>query len=277
MSNGRYVPRQPDEHVNVSDTHPLAEAGLLFGALGAFFVAVTVVIVFLVDILVPLISVEREIDWLSRLRADGLIEIAASDPRSDELQALLDGLLTGWPDAGYDFRTAIADEQSPNALALPGGLIVVTSGLLDQIESENELAFVLGHELGHFNNRDHLRQLGRAALLGLMYSTMRSSGSIGFNLSDLTLRGFNRDQESDADAFGLQLTQARYGHVNQSWAFFERLGTAEDGPGVVDYLATHPRADDRVARIRQLARDNRWPLRGELTPWHADETDTSED
>ena len=153
-------------------------------------------------------------------------------------------------------------------MALPGGLIVVTTGLLDQVESENELAFVLGHELGHYRNRDHVRALGRGVVLSLAFTVMtgRDVSNIGINIADLTLRSFNRKQELAADEFGLELVFTQYGHVNQAWRLFERWDDGESSPfEVAGYVSTHPQPEDRIEVLEEYARSHGWPVVGSVT------------
>ena len=66
------------------------------------------------------------------------------------LQDLTDRIASHWPDRPYPLRVGVIDEQEPNAFALPGGTILLTRGLLNVTETENELAFVLGHETAIF-------------------------------------------------------------------------------------------------------------------------------
>jgi hypothetical protein len=69
---------------------------------------------------------------------------------------------------------------------------------MKQVESENELAFVLGHELGHFRNRDHLKSLGRDLALALLIATLSQGSSVGDLAAlsgDLAGRSFSREQE----------------------------------------------------------------------------------
>ena len=73
------------------------------------------------------------------------------------LQTLLDRVALHWPESPYAFHAVVWEASQPNAFALPGGWVAVTTGLLEGAGSENELAFVLGHELGHF--RGHVRPL----------------------------------------------------------------------------------------------------------------------
>ena len=272
-SRGRFVARQPDPSVNVSDTHPLAEAGVLFAGLGAVFIAVVIISVYLVDILVGVVSIEREAQWFGGLRYDEIGElmegarITTDHAQHEQTVALLETLTEYWPDSTYEFRLLIAESSVPNAVALPGGTIIVTSRLLDDVESENELAFVLAHELGHFHGRDHLRRLGRLALISLIYNATIGAGGFAPNLSDLSLRSFDRQQERDADRFGLELCAAHYGHVAGTGDFFRRLDPGSRSV-VNRYVDTHPGMTERLADMTAIAAEQGWPETGPLRPWN---------
>jgi Zn-dependent protease with chaperone function len=265
----RYIPRRPREGVNVSDVHPLAEAGTLIVGLTAIFVLIALALVFLVEIALYFVPAEREArlfaDWLP----EDLVTIAPSDDRLFETQLLVDRLASNWADSPYTFRLEVAESGDANAMALPGGLIIVTQGLLDEVSSENELAFVLGHELGHFRNRDHIRALGRGLVLTLFFAAVTGGdvSGIGINVADVTLRSFSRKQESSADEFGLAIIYAEYGHVNEASRLFQRWA-GKDRAGLIagGYLSTHPRAGDRVAQLDELAARQGWPVEGNITP-----------
>ncbi len=265
----KYVAKKPEDGINVSDTHPLVEAGTLVVGLSLIFLLIVVVLVFLVEIALYFVPVEKEValfeDWLP----EDLVTVAPNDERLNRTQQLVDRLASHWGDAPYDFRVEIDDSSIANAVALPGGLIIVTTGLLDEVESENELAFVLGHELGHFRNRDHLRALGRGVVLSLFIvaTTGRDVSNISVNVADLALRGFSRKQEAAADEFGLELVYTNYGHVDEAWRLFERWDDADDSLlDVVSYLSTHPQPDDRVANLERLADEQGWPTSGDISP-----------
>lgn len=267
----KFEPRSADESVNVTARHPLADAATLALGLGAALIVLTALLALFADALVARISIKTELRWFGNmLPAELMLQGTESD--SDEARAataLMQRLAAHW-DSDYEFRLAISDESAPNALAFPGGLIVVTRGLLDGVESENELAFVLAHELGHFRNRDHLRGLGRSAAIGLVIGTLTSGGSggFGFGVADLALRGFGREQESDADRFALEIMFAEYGHVGESWRFFERIEQRYgSGSAMLNYLETHPLPNNRLDALRDYARERGWPTTGTLAPW----------
>lgn len=264
----RFIARKPREGINVSDVHPLVEAGTLVVGLTAIFIAIVLLLIFLIEVALYFVPAETESELFADWLPEDLVTISPSDDRLYETQVLMNRLSEHWADAPYTFRVEVDDSDTPNAMALPGGLVVVTQGLLDAVESENELAFVLGHELGHFRNRDHLRALGRGIVLSLFFAVVTDgdASGIGINVADITLRGFNREQESDADEFGLAVVYSEYGHVNEAWRLFERWDEQRDDVlGVVSYLATHPRAGDRVKQLQDLADRQQWADDGEVT------------
>lgn len=265
----RFVAKQAREGINVSDTHPLVEAGALVAGLAAIFVAIALLLVFLIEVALYFVSARDEAKLFADWLPDDLVTVSHSNDRLLETQLLVDRLTHHWPDTPYTFRVEIDDSEQANAMALPGGLILVTQGLLDQVESENELAFVLGHELGHFKNRDHLRALGRGVVLSVFFAVVTGNdvAGIGIKAADLTLRGFSRQQETKADEFGLAIVHSEYGHVNEAWRLFERWDVVDNSfIDLVTYLSTHPETGDRIADMKVLAEREGWRTEGEITP-----------
>jgi len=264
----RHVPRQPREGINVSDTHPLVEAGTLIVGLAAIFVTIAILLIFLVEIALYFIPVEKEVALFENWLPEDLVAVSPNDERLNQAQLLVDRLAFHWADAPYEFRLEIDDSDIANAMALPGGLIIVTQGLLDEVESENELAFVLGHELGHFRNRDHIRALGRGIVVSMFFAVATGGdvSNLGLNAADLALRGFSRRQESKADEFGLALVYTHYGHVNEAWRLFERWDDGDDSIlNIVSYMSTHPDSGDRVDNLDAMATREGWPVEGSIT------------
>jgi Zn-dependent protease with chaperone function len=264
-----FEPRLPDDRVNVSGTNPLAEAGLLVGGLVAVVVAIAVASSL---VMVPT-SLEVRVfggGWLARLGSDDAEE-EAPDRREASLQALVDRLARHWPENPYEFKPMLWQEESPNAFALPGGWIGVTTGLIAEVDSENELAFVLGHEIGHFRNRDHLKGLGRGLALGIVLSAVGLSGvgaaaDLAGLAGGLAQRSFDREQESDADEFGLGVVAAEYGHVGGAAEFFRRMPDVEGllGEKVEAYLSTHPISEERIQELAAYAGEQGFAREGEL-------------
>ncbi len=260
-----YVPKLPTENVNISKQHPLAELAWLLGGvlvilLGVYFL-MGVAIDVTVDRLPP--------DFESRHLADMDFPIATDpdDPFLEPTENVLDLLVDQIPEPAYDFELAISPGNEVNAFALPGGNIVLMRALLAQASSENEVAMVLAHELGHFAHRDHLRGLGRglviAALSAFFMGDQVVARVLGSSLNLAQLK-HGRGQETAADLYGLELLYKTYGHVGGATAFFERL-QASDMPSLA-WAVSHPLSEKRIETLREEIR-SRGYHEGDLKPW----------
>jgi predicted Zn-dependent protease len=275
----KFDPTLPDDSANVSATHPLREAATLIVGIAVAAAVVFVAIAATVELLIPHISpaLEARIFSHSEVVAALLPDMEESlDSRTAAVDGLLDRLADHWPDNPYTLRVAIIDNATPNAFAFPGGLVAVTTGLLSEIGSDNELAFVLAHEIGHFRNRDHLRGLGRGLAFGVVVGVFGVGGSAGAaELAGAAGRfaaaGFSRDQENAADDFALALVQAEYGHVGGAVTFFERLPKPDNAieREIEGYLSTHPLSAERIDAMSALVHERGWRSDGPLTPLSA--------
>ncbi|MBT8092622.1 MAG: M48 family metallopeptidase [Gammaproteobacteria bacterium] len=262
------MPKRIREGINVSDVHPLADASALIIGLTAIAVVIALALIFLIEVALYFVPTETEARLFSSWLPEDLTAISPVDDRLYETQLLVERLTAHWAEAPFEFRVEIEDTDDANAMALPGGLIIVTRGLLDDVGSENELAFVLGHELGHYRNRDHLRALGRGVVMALFFRVVTGNdiAGIGINVADITVRSFSRKQESRADEFGLALVNAEYGHVEEAWRLFQRWdGNGEATADAIPYLSTHPRPGDRVSHMQELADREGWSRQGAVT------------
>ena len=168
------------------------------------------------------------------------------------------------------------EDDRPNAMAIPGGAILVTTGLLEGIRSENELAFVLGHEIGHFKNRDPLNGLGRQLATALLMAVVTGSAGGGADLLGLTgritARNFGRNQELAADRAGLEIVYREYGHVASASDFFAQLpNDPEFAQRFQGYFATHPVTKNRISALERLAHEQSWPSEGTLRSFDAEQ------
>ena len=142
-----YRPRTPREGINVSQTHPLSELLSLVVGIAIAVVALAVAAFVLIELAIRWIPPSFESRVFGSLWSAGAGSQEEA-PRFEAARDLLGRLASHWEEDPYELRLAIAEEESLNAFAFPGGTIYLTRGLLDSVESENELAFVLGQ--GHF-------------------------------------------------------------------------------------------------------------------------------
>lgn len=268
----KFKPTRFNDDVNVTAEHPLKEFFLLLLSSLGFVFALYLLLGLMVEFVVPRISVETE-NWLwSKVALVDFAEEAPAPlaPQEDYIQTLLDNLPPATRPKGYNFTVHIVEDPHINAYAMPGGNIVITSRLLETVESENALLFVLGHELGHFAHRDHLRGLGRgfAALMIGVFLLGQDSGIVDalLGFSDLSYRAYDRQQEYKADLWGLKVLLAHYGHVGGARDFLETIVHNDKGPlAMPAILSTHPDTEKRIETIALLAAQNQYPIEN-VTP-----------
>ena len=118
---------------------------------------------------------------------------------------------------------------------------------------------ILGHELGHFANRDHLRGLGNILVLRVTIAYVLGDANVFKSIVATTVRAISRanysqKQENQADEFGLMLLDKTYGQVAGSTDFFKKL--AKESKRDFDFLASHPAPAKRVKEINKLIKEN---------------------
>ena len=107
------------------------------------------------------------------------------------------------------YRFTVLDSPDVNAFALPGGYIFINRGLMVYLSSEEELAAVLGHEIGHVTARHSVRQISQAQVLSIIsYALAREAGSAAGDLANIAsgalVAGYGRDMELQADSLGAE-------------------------------------------------------------------------
>jgi len=192
---------------------------------------------------------------------------AKSDTESEKLQELLDKLAAGFPEKDRSFRVHLVENETVNAVALPGGNIVVFTGLMKEVASEEEISFVLAHELGHFANRDHLKGLGRGLLLWTLAAVFLGNDNRVTDLAGQSLIGvqmkFSQAQETKADLFALELMSKQFGHVAGAVAFMQKLAAKEKRGLLAYYFSTHPHPEKRISVMQKGIRSKAYTGRTE--------------
>ena len=175
---------------------------------------------------------------------------------------------------GMDVRIHYSPSSVMNAYAMLGGHIHIYQGLVDLMESEDELAMVIAHEMGHIKHRDALKGLLRAAGLMLLFTGLEDPGAYVQSVTSVGMATYSRGQERDADAAAVRALGKLYGHVGGAEAFFRTMASKMEGRDAdVDkarmlpsILSTHPDTLDRIAGVKEEAEKRGIPLAGELTP-----------
>ncbi len=164
------------------------------------------------------------------------------------------------PDLKWHFT--LLDDPTVNAFAMPGGYIYVTRGILAHLNSEAQLAGVMGHEIGHVTARHSAKHLTQQELAGLgmglagaVSQDFRRYGGVAQQALGLLFLKYSRDDESQADALGIRYATAAGWdprEIPATYAMLKRIGERA-GAGLPSFLSTHPDPGDREARTTALA------------------------
>lgn len=259
-----YKPALPEYNDNISRDSPVKEALVLFSGVAAFFLAAYVILGFLVDWAVARISPEMETAIFSGFSVPSGLETYQDLSCQAALQQLADGLRKCC-DINCPVNVVVIPSDTANAMALAGGTIVVFSGIFDRVSSENGMAFVLAHELGHFKNRDHLRGMGRGIVLTVLSALLTGSGS---NMTQLMAPGvhltqarYSRQRESMADARALETLVCYYGHAGGADEFFQAMKAEQDSTMFMAYFASHPESEARIAALENAINVRHFDIR----------------
>lgn len=192
--------------------------------------------------------------------------------RDDRAQAMVDAvgmklaqhtgklIREGMQPIDYQFEFhLLADPNLVNAFALPGGQIFITEALYDQFENEDQLAGVLGHEIGHVIARHSNEQMTKNGFLqGIgtaagvlaggddLYSTQQVSGFV----SQVLTTKYGRSDELESDEIGAVLMYHAGYDPREILGVMEILKKAGGGGGQIEMLSTHPLPESRIERLK---------------------------
>jgi len=181
--------------------------------------------------------------------------------------------------AELPFQFKILDSAVVNAFAVPGGYVYLTRGILASLNSEAELAGVLGHEIGHITARHSAQQYSRAqvAQVGLGIGSVVGSvfpvvGGLATGLAQagvgMLFLSFSRDNERQADSLAVEYASKTGYDGAQLASFFEsleRMNPGADRSGLPSWFSTHPNPEDRLKTVRAQARE--WQARVGARAW----------
>lgn len=205
---------------------------------------------------------------LDQLGAQAFAETKAKQTLSQDgkqnayVQCVVNALVAQLPAQYQNVRweTALFTEKEPNAFALPGGKVGVNSGIFSVAKNQDQLAAVIGHEIGHVISRHHeerlTRQMGASSLLQIAgalagdYGQLVAQGGSVVAQTGFLLPG-SRTQESEADVVGQRLMAQAGFDPAQAVNLWQNMMAASGGRSP-QWLSTHP---DPANRIRELQRD----------------------
>ncbi len=217
---------------------------------------------------------ERKIGAEEAQRVEELMGLVTDAKPEAYVQAIGQRLAEHSPRQDVEYQFLVVDAPEPNAFALPGGYIYVSRGLLALVNSEDELAGTIGHEIGHVAARHHVQRLTLAtpfaillglpaAIVGTISKTLGNVVAIPGQLTGgLVLAGHSRKQEREADRIGMELA-ASAGWDPEALSTFLYTLEREDElfreePRGTDFFASHPAMQERVEDTAELAKTMEW-------------------
>jgi predicted Zn-dependent protease len=215
------------------------------------------------------ITVDQEIALGLQAAPQMAAEFGGLDPNEQD-QAIVDqigNLIVQSSPAGnspyeFDFHL-LDDDQTINAFALPGGQIFITRALFNQLNTEGELAGVLGHEIGHVIARHSAEHIAKAKLTeGLTGAAVlatydpdnpssASTAQVAALIGQLINLKFGRDDELESDFLGVCLIEDSGYDPNELIGVMQVLASSRQGNQPPEFFSTHPNPESRIQRIQE--------------------------
>ena len=206
---------------------------------------------------------QSEAAWAQALRTQPTSSDAAANARVRRVGARIVEA-AGLTDRGWDYAVFVS--ESPNAFVLPSGKIGVTTGLLNLVRNDDQLAAVLGHEVGHVVARHAAERYSSNAATSLVLSGVqsaagdygRAAGAIGGLGAQLgVLLPFSRRHELEADRLGVEYLQRAGYRPSEAIALWRLMAGQRQG-STPEFASTHPSDASRIAALEQYIESQGW-------------------
>ena len=214
---------------------------------------------------ITLLRVERATDATEQQLGKAVWEFVSRSSDLDRtpaltapLDTLLQRLCVAAGDPECPVRLYVVRDRMVNAFALPDGRMIITTGLLNEVQNEAELAGVIGHEYAHIEGRHVMNKLAKEIGLAVLISTNTGAGTdmVQQVLQSLSSTAYDRRLESEADRRSVELlVEARIDPAPLGNLTY-RLGQSGRDPATyLRWLSTHPEPEERSLAILELAKD----------------------
>lgn len=186
----------------------------------------------------------------------------SQDSRENQFVRCISDAITR--EVGGEWEVIVFDDGSLNAFALPGNKIGVHSGLIDLVDNQDQLATVIGHEVGHVlakhSNERMSQKLGAQvgiSLIGAVAAPQTALGQTAISLLGVgaqygIIMPFSRLHESEADTIGLELMAKAGFNPSESITLWLKMAQASQGAQPAEFLSTHPSHATRIDDLQKL-------------------------
>ncbi|MGH7399429.1 MAG: M48 family metallopeptidase [Candidatus Rokuibacteriota bacterium] len=238
-------------------------------AAGGVLAATVTIYLWGIPALAALATPHVPVAWEESVGRSAVAFLAPPEGRCGDaaLGAAMDGivgrLIAAGPPSPYTMRVYVVNRPVVNALAAPGGHVVIFRGLLERTRTPEELAGVMAHELQHILRRHTTRAVIQDVGTGLLLMALIGdvTGPLAYGLQTARALGdlrYSRRAEEEADREGLRMMMAARLDPEGMIAFFENIQEEEGArPDILTYLSSHPMPVERIARLRAMSAT--WP------------------
>lgn len=246
----KYIPSEESEEINYkTEKHPWLNAGILVIGFFAIYLLLLIALGIAGETVATSIPPKYESSIFS------FLDINMGQKPWPPGQEIADDIFKrNSINSVYKPEVFLSCRPTVNAVALPGKKIIIFKGLLDDTKTLNSLYFIMGHEIGHIINRDHLKSMGRAIAisLGLFFVNLGTDSNSFFSVNQAIVdRRFGQGQEESSDNRAIDFTIKRFNGLYTSNEFFDAIQKkSPDSPKIVSFLNTHPLTQSRIDKIR---------------------------
>ena len=240
-------------------------------AAGGVVVATAAIYLWGIPLLAGLVTPYVPVAWEEALGRSAMTYLAPPQQRCGDpalgaaMDAVVARLLSAGPPSPYTMRVYVVNRPVVNALAAPGGHVVIFHGLLERTGTPEELAGVMAHELQHVLRRHTTRAVIQDVGTGLLLMALTGdvTGPLAYGLQTARALGelrYSRRNEEDADVEGMRMLLAARVDPAGLITFFEKMEKEEGAqPKALTYLSSHPMPAERIARLRPSAAAGKGP------------------
>lgn len=164
------------------------------------------------------------------------------DERTDKLRQMLNKMKPHSSRKDIDYKVFLIEDEAVNAWTILGGYIYVTTAILEYAESDDEIAFIIGHEIGHNEHKHTHKHIQRNAPLTMVFG---NTANIITNIWSRTTVAFNHHQELESDRVGIKLTREIGYDPVKGLAFWKRRAQEEKENRLEKLFRTHPYSSAR--------------------------------
>ncbi len=236
---------------------------IFFGLIISAFVALYVFRGRIVEHMATLVSPKTEQEMAESLKASAIAgkSIVKDSSINARLAKITSPLVNAVENKDFKFTFTIIKDETLNAFALPGGTVIIHSGLIEKAKSPEEVAGVLAHEISHVTRRHHVRSIiGNLGiwvvlrgLIGDMTGVSAEIATVGATLGTLK---YSRGFETESDDSGFELLERAKVNPQGMIDFFSTLQKEHGSMEIAEFMSTHPATDNRIENLKSKKQNN---------------------